>query len=187
MDQPLTTPELLQTVQKLARKYRGYTEKEDLIQEGCLAYYKALDKGETDINRLQTEMRKAMSRYANLKDRTVALPDSESNWFLRKELAPEEYKNLSSSQKSFYDAYRGGSTSTEVIEELFSESPLTVEQRLSLKQGFEGMSEKHKKAVVYCTILGLTQNQTADKLKVSRQRVQQILREAQEKLTAALI
>lgn len=89
-------------IAKLAQKYQGYVDVEDLIQEGYIALYKAVeyynqDEGIPFINYAAFWIKQYMWRYVNGNQGTVRLPEH-----ARKDIY--EYKKAVCMYKKYYGA-----------------------------------------------------------------------------------
>lgn len=179
---PFTPEELMVKAADLARKYRGYGQKEDLAQEAILAYYEGLAVGCEDEGLLITRMRKAMYFYATLKDRPVKLPKSGKHYRLTKELSPEEYEKLSPTEKEIYTSLRANSRDLLECDQFFTSSEVATVDFVAMKKVYEEqLTEEERAITIGCLINGVTQKEMSEMLGCSQQRVNQMIKTTIEK------
>lgn len=180
------TSTVLKEASRLASKFRGFSQREDLIQEGVLAYYEGVAKGVTDEWRLVTDMRKAMYTYANYNSKSVKVPNSGNSYKLTKDLPPEEYDKLSEKERAVYQILRQTESSLDGLECELIVSGLPIETSLAVREAFSKLT-KVEKEVLFCTILNdMSTVETGVILDMRQQKVSSIKKNALAKLSRLL-
>lgn len=82
---------------KSANKYRNKEIKDDLIQEGWVAYFEAKGKGIEDHSKITTKIRKAMYNYVNFRNLAVTVPVT-GDTYKTKKVVTEENLGLQTKQ-----------------------------------------------------------------------------------------
>lgn len=187
MSELLNAQEVLSKATELSRKFRGFTSKDDLIQEGVLAYYEAVNAGVDNIDRALTNMRKAMYAYANYHNKPTKIPVSGKNYRLTKDLPPEEYEGLTEQEKAVYAALRHSSKDLGDYEDKLEQSGLPVEISLAIRQGFFKLKPYERAVIVGLILEGLDTTTVGELLGMDRRRVGDMRNTALAKLKKMII
>ena len=70
----MKTEDIVELCESLASRYRDATLREDLVSEGVLACYEAIEQGKTDKKDFVGAARRAMNDYVNIKNKVVSVP-----------------------------------------------------------------------------------------------------------------
>lgn len=92
-----------------AARYRvTVDQREDLVQEGYLAYLECVSKGCTHPDVIETSIRQAMYDYTNFKQRPIEIPSNNNHRGLKKRWSNlENLDDLTATEKALYFALMG--------------------------------------------------------------------------------
>lgn len=172
----------------LASRYKvSADQREDLIQEGYLAYLECLEKGCTHPDIIQTTMRQAMYDHTNFKQRPIEIPSDNNHRGLRKRWESlESLEGLSPTEKALYFALTGEYVSTDTLDkELLEDSH---EDLVALGMAItKALSEREASVFRKVALHGYELQEVGKSMGVSKQAVHQIYQEAVEKLRSKLM
>lgn len=172
----------------IASRYRVTPDqREDLIQEGYLAYLECLDKGCSHPDVIETSIRQAMYDYTNFKQRPIEIPSDNNHRGLKKRWANlESLDSLSSTEKALYFALTGEYVSLDALDnDLTSESH---EHLVNLGMAItQALGEQEASVFRKIALHGYTQEEVAIALGISQQRISQMYQGAVDKLKEILL
>lgn len=185
--QPLTTEELLKLTDILANRYRGYQHKDDLKQEAILAYYEAVEGGNTDISSLTTIMRKRMNAFANYKSSPVKVPVGGENYKYMRVLSSVEFDELTPGGKALYQALHPETHTIDSYEDKLEAETMSALDKIQIRLAFEEQLSDREKEVL-CSVIFDNEKPSVvgNRIGVTQQRVSQIHTQALLKLKEVL-
>lgn len=167
----------------IASRYKVSTDqRQDLIQEGYLAYLECVAKGCTHPDVIETNIRQAMYDYTNFKQRPIEIPSDNNHRGLKKRWSNlETLDGLSATEKALYFALTGEYVSVDTLDkELLEESH---EELVTLGMAItQVLSEEEAYVFRKVALHGYELKEVGKSMKVSKQRVGQIYQEAVSKL-----
>ena len=172
----------------LASRYKVTPDqREDLVQEGYLAYLECVAKGCDHPDVIETSIRHAMYDYTNFRQRPIEIPSDNNNRGLRKRWDDlENLDGLSTTEKALYLALTGEYVSIDTLDkELTSEShDELVTLGMAITQALE---EQEASVFRKIALHGYTQEEVSKALKLSQQRVSQVYQSAVDKLQELIL
>lgn len=167
----------------IASRYRVTPDqREDLIQEGYLAYLECVDKGCSHPDVIETSIRHAMYNYTNFKQRPIEIPSRKEYYGLKKRWESlETLDGLSPTEKALYFALTGEYVSVDALDkEGLDESH---EDFLALGMAVtKALDEQEASVFRKIALHGYTQEEVSVALDISRQKVDRIYQRAVEKI-----
>lgn len=171
----------------LASRYKVTPDqREDLVQEGYLAYLECVDKGCTHEEIIETNIRKAMYNHVNFKQRVIQVPPSGQTYgFLKSLMSLETTEGLSPTEKALYFALTGEAVGLDALDKEMQ--GVSHEGYLALGIAVsKALDEQEASVFRKIALHGYTQEEVAVSLGVSRQKVDRIYQTATEKLKELL-
>lgn len=171
----------------IASRYRVTPDqREDLIQEGYLAYLECVDKGCSHPVVIETSIRQAMYDYTNFKQRPIEIPSDNNHRGLKKRWANlESLDSLSSTEKALYFALTGEYVSVDTLDKEMTED--SHEDLISLGMAVtKALDEQEASVFRKIALHGYTQEEVSIALAMSRQRVDRIYQSSVAKLKVLL-
>ncbi len=171
-----------------ASRYRvSADQREDLVQEGYLAYLECVDKGCTHPDLIETSIRQAMYSYTNFKSMPVEVPSRKENYGLKKKWENlETLDGLSATERALYFALTGEYVSVDTLDKEAVEG--SHEELLSLGMAVtKALDEQEASVFRKIALHGYEMHEVGDALGCSKQRVNQIYQGAIEKLREILM
>jgi RNA polymerase sigma factor (sigma-70 family) len=172
----------------IASRYRVTSDqREDLIQEGYLAYLECVEKGCSHPDVIETSIRHAMYDYTNFKQRPIEIPSRKEYYGLKKRWESlESLDGLSPTEKALYFALTGEYVSVDALDkEGLDESH---EDFLALGMAVtKALDEQEASVFRKIALHGYTQEEVSASLGMSQQRVSQLYQGATEKLREILL
>ena len=172
-----------------ASRYRvSVDQREDLVQEGYLAYLECVDKGCSDPERIETSIRQAMYDYTNFRQRPIEIPSNNNHRGLKKRWATlDSLDTLTATERALYFALMGDYvTLDELDKEMLCEGSHEdlVELGLAVTKALD---EQEASVFRKIALHGYEMHEVGDALGCSKQRVNQIYQGAIEKLREILM
>lgn len=172
----------------IASRYRVTPDqREDLIQEGYLAYLECVEKGCSHPDVIETSIRHAMYNYTNFKQRPIEIPSRKEYYGLKKRWESlETLDGLSPTEKALYFALTGEYVSVDALDkEGLDESH---EDFLALGMAVtKALDEQEASVFRKIALHGYEFHEVGESIGVSKQRVSQIYQGALEKLREILL
>jgi len=172
-----------------ASRYRvSPDQREDLVQEGYLAYLECVDKGCTDPERLETSIRQAMYDYVNFKSMPVEVPSRKDYYGLKKKWDNlDNLDTLTATEKALYFALMADYVTLDDLDkEMLCEDSHEDLVTLGLAVT-KALDEQEASVFRKIALHGYEMHEVGDALGFSRQRVNQIYQGALEKLREILM
>ena len=172
----------------LASRYKVTPDqRDDLVQEGYLAYLECVAKGCDHPDVIETSIRQAMYSYTNFKQRPIEVPSRKEYYGLKKRWEElETLDGLSATEKALYFALTGEYVSTDTLDkEMLQESH---EDFLALGMAVtKALDEQEASVFRKIALHGYTQEEVSKALKLSQQRVSQVYQSAVDKLRELIL
>ncbi len=172
-----------------ASRYRvSPDQREDLVQEGYLAYLECVDKGCTDHERFETSIRQAMYDYTNFRQRPIEIPSDNNHRGLKKKWATlDSLDTLTPTERALYFALMGDYVTLEDLDkEMLCEGSHEDLVTLGLAVT-KALDEQESSVFRKIALHGYEMHEVGDALGFSKQRVNQIYQGALEKLREILM
>ena len=171
----------------IASRYRVTPDqREDLIQEGYLAYLECVEKGCSHPDVIETSIRQAMYDYTNFKQRPIEIPSRKEYYGLKKRWESlESPDGLSPTEKALYFALTGEYVSVDTLDKEMTED--SHEDLISLGMAVtKALDEQEASVFRKIALHGYTQEEVSIALTMSRQRVDRIYQSSVAKLKVLL-
>jgi RNA polymerase sigma factor (sigma-70 family) len=171
----------------LASRYKVTPDqREDLVQEGYLAYLECVDKGCTHEEIIETNIRKAMYNHVNFKQRVVQVPPSGQTYgFLKSLMSLETTEGLSPTEKALYFALTGEAVGLDALDKEMQGA--SHEGYLALGMAVsKALDEQEASVFRKIALHGYTQKEVAISMGTSQQWVNQLYQSALDKLKEVL-
>lgn len=172
-----------------ASRYRvSVDQREDLVQEGYLAYLECVDKGCTHPDLIETSIRQAMYSYTNFKNMPVEVPSRKENYGLKKKWDNlDNLDSLTATERALYFALMGDYVTLEDLDkEMLCEGSHEDLVTLGLAVT-KALDEQEASVFRKIALHGYEMHEVGDALGFSKQRVNQIYQGAIEKLREILM
>lgn len=172
----------------IASRYRVTPDqREDLIQEGYLAYLECLEKGCSHPDVLETSIRHAMYDYTNFKQRPIEIPSNNNHRGLKKRWANlESLDGLGATEKALYFALMGDYVSLDTLDKDMLEE--SHEELVTLGMAItQVLTEQEASIFRKIALHGYELQEVGKALGMSKQRVDQIYQKAVAKLQEKLL
>lgn len=171
----------------LANRYRvSPTMREDLVQEGFLAYLEEKEKGETSHETIVTKMRKAMHIYANYKGLVVTIPHGGKTVGFNSRVQEEDVMSLGATDKALW--YALSSQATRVAETEVDAVGPVVEPLEGIGIYYPPeLTDEERMVFEKITVEGFRMQELATSLKKSRQWVGATYQSAVKKLRDSVL
>ena len=171
-----------------ASRYRVTAyQREDLVQEGYLAYLECLAKGCTHPDVIETSIRQAMYDYTNFKQRPIEVPSDNNNRGLKKRWSDlEDLDDLSATERALYFALMGEYVTLDVLDKEMLEGSHEELAELGMAVT-KALDEQEASIFRKVALHGYTMKEVGKSMGVSKQRVDQIYQGALDKLREILM
>jgi len=177
---------------KLCRNYASRykiasDQREDLVQEGYVAYLECVAKGWTDHDKIETRIRQSMYSYTNFRNRAIEVPSRKDYYGLKKRWdSLETLDGLSTTEKALYYALTGEYVSVDTLDKEAVEG--SHEELLALGMAVTKALDDQEASVFRKVALhGYKMDEVGVALGFSKQRVNQIYQSAVEKIREILM
>lgn len=172
----------------VASRYRVTPDqREDLVQEGYLAYLECVDKGCSNPDTIATSIREAMYDYTNFKQRPIEIPSDNNHRGLKKRWANlKNLDGLGPTERALYFALMGEYVSLDTLDkDLLDESH---EDLANLGMAItQALTEREASIFRKVALHGYELQEVGKALGMSKQRVDQIYQKAVAKLQEKLL
>lgn len=172
----------------IASRYRVTPDqREDLIQEGYLAYLECVARGCDNPDAIATSIREAMYDYTNFKQRPVEVPADNNHRGLKKRWANlESLEGLGPTERALYFALMGEYVSLDTLDkDLLEESH---EDLVTLGMAItQALSEREASVFRKIALHGYELHEVGKAMGVSKQRVDELYQRAVAKLQKRLL
>lgn len=172
-----------------ASRYRvTVDQREDLVQEGYLAYLECVAKGCTHPDVIETSIRQAMYDYTNFKQRPIEVPSRKDSYGLKKKWADlDNLDDLTPTERALYFALMGEYvTLDELDKEVLCEGSHEELAELGMAVT-KALDEQEASIFRKVALHGYTMREVGKSMGVSKQRVDQIYQGALDKLREILM
>lgn len=171
----------------IASRYRVTPDqREDLVQEGYLAYLECVAIGCTHRDVIETNIRKSMYNYVNFKQRTIQVPPSGQTYsFLKGLLSLKTTDGLSPTEKALYFALTGEPVSLDTLDKEVQDTSQEDYTALGLAIT-KALDEQEASVFRKVALHGYNQEELAVAMGVSQQRISQLYQSALDKLREVL-
>lgn len=183
-----TTTDYYKLCRDRASRYRVTADqREDLVQEGYLAYLEAVAKGCDHPDILETRIRQAMYDYTNFKQRPIEIPSNNNHRGLKKRWATlDTLDTLTATERALYFALMGEYVTLDTLDKEMLEGSHEdlVELGLAVTKALD---EQEASIFRKIALHGYELQEVGKAMGVSKQRVNQIYQSALEKLRGILM
>jgi len=185
----LNTPvDYYQLCKDRASRYRVTTDqREDLVQEGYLAYLEAVAKGCSHPDILETRIRQAMYDYTNFRQRPIEIPSNNNHRGLKKRWATlDSLDTLTPTERALYFALMGDYVTIDALDKEMLEG--SHEDLVELGMAVtKALDEQEASVFRKIALHGYEMQEVGKAMGCSKQRVNQIYQGALEKLRDILM
>jgi len=171
-----------------ASRYRVTADqREDLIQEGYLAYLECVAKGCTHPDIIETSIRQAMYDYTNFKQRPIEIPSDNNHRGLKKRWATlDNLDTLTATEKALYFALMGDYVTLDTLDKEVLEGSHEELAELGLAVT-KALDEQEASVFRKVALHGYTLQEVGKSMGVSKQRADKVYQGALEKLREILM
>jgi len=171
-----------------ASRYRvTVDQREDLIQEGYLAYLECVAKGCTHPDIIETSIRQAMYDYTNFKQRPIEIPSDNNHRGLKKRWATlDNLDTLTATEKALYFALMGDYVTLDTLDKEMLEGSHEELAELGLAVT-KALDEQEASVFRKVALHGYTLQEVGKSMGVSKQRADKVYQGALEKLREILM
>lgn len=172
----------------IASRYRvSADQREDLIQEGYLAYLECVERGCSHPDVIETSIRQAMYDYTNFKQRPIEIPSDNNHRGLKKRWANlETLEDLGPTEKALYFALMGEYVTLDTLDKDLLED--SHEDLVNLGMAItQALTEQEASVFRKVALHGYELQEVGKSMGFSKQRAGQIYQDAVVKLREKLL